>query len=105
MVEIIVTTRDGQERVLEAADNEVMMYSLRDNNADVEAVCGGCCSCATCHIFVDSQWMAKLPDPSEEEKALLEELTERRETSRLSCQLDVSPDLDGIRITVAPADI
>lgn len=104
MVGIIVTTRDGEERTLDAPDSEALMYCLRDNNADVEAVCGGVCSCATCHIYVDPQWIGRLAVPSEEEQALLEELTEARDNSRLSCQIDVSPALDGLRITVAPAD-
>ena len=71
MVKILVDDRQGETRQIEAPEGEQLMHALRDNNLDVEAVCGGCCSCATCHIYVESSWLTALPPQSEGEVALL----------------------------------
>ena len=68
------------------------------------ALCGGCCSCATCHVVVDPAFADKLPKMSEDEDDLLESSDHRAETSRLSCQIPFTADLDGLHVTIAPED-
>ena len=81
------------------------MENIRDLDNSVDAICGGLCSCATCHVFVDPAWMAKLPPRSDEEAELLGDLSSFNESqSRLSCQLTVSDALDGLVLTVAPEE-
>ena len=62
----------------------------------IDADCGGNCACATCHVYVDEEWLSKIPPPSPAEEATLEFVPEPRRTSRLSCQIDVVPELDGL---------
>ena len=73
-------------------------------NLELLALCGGCCSCATCHIHVDAGAIDKLPAMSEDEDDLLESSDHRNETSRLSCQIPFTADLDGLKVTIAPED-
>jgi 2Fe-2S ferredoxin len=68
------------------------------------ALCGGCCSCATCHVHVDPDFAALLPPMSEDENDLLDSSDHRNETSRLSCQIHLTAALDGLRVTIAPED-
>ena len=81
------------------------MEVLRDNDMDVEAICGGCCSCATCHIFIDDSWADKIPARSDDEQELVEETeTYKPNNSRLSCQVTMTDELDGLSLTVAPEE-
>jgi len=81
------------------------MVVLRSNNLGVEAICGGCCSCGTCHVYIDATWTVKLPAPSDEEtEVLVAGSFYRPLESRLACQLNVTDELNGIEITVAPPD-
>jgi 2Fe-2S ferredoxin len=105
MVAIHVTNRAGQKHTIQGSAGATLMEVLRDNNMDVEAICGGCCSCATCHVFVDDAWTAKLPPRSADEQELVEETESyRAANSRLSCQVKLTPELDGITLTVAPEE-
>lgn len=82
-----------------------VMEAIRDNGFDdLLALCGGCCSCATCHVHVDSEFASRLPIMSEDENDLLDSSDHRDETSRLSCQIPMSAELDGPRVTIAPED-
>ncbi|TAL03749.1 MAG: 2Fe-2S iron-sulfur cluster binding domain-containing protein [Rhodospirillaceae bacterium] len=104
MVAINVIDRKGQKRVIKAAGGS-LMEALRDNDLDVEAICGGCCSCCTCHVFIAPTWAAKLPPCTADEKDLLEGSSFNRPgESRLSCQIRMSDALDGLEVTVAPPD-
>jgi ferredoxin, 2Fe-2S len=81
------------------------MTKLRVVNSkgdDLQALCGGSCSCATCHVWVDPAFIRKLPEMSSQENDMLDCAEGRRENSRLSCQLKMTEALDGIRVTVAP---
>jgi 2Fe-2S ferredoxin len=80
------------------------MYSLRDLDYGVEAICGGVCSCATCHVFVDERWLGRLPARDDDEQELLEELEHFRNNSRLSCQVEFTDALDGMHVTIAPEE-
>ena len=81
------------------------MEALRDNGVDdVLAICGGCCSCATCHVYVEDGPDAIKTPASEMEIELLDTSEHRIEQSRLSCQIEISDDLEGLKIRVAPED-
>lgn len=104
MPKIRVTTRNGQQRVIDAEVGISLMQSLRDNGVDdVLAVCGGCCSCATCHVYVDSAFARQLPPMGEDEQGLLD-ASNGGADSRLSCQILVTEAMDGMLVTVAPED-
>jgi 2Fe-2S ferredoxin len=103
MVQIILTDRAGVERLLEAEAGLSLMEAIRDNGVDeLLALCGGCCSCATCHVYIDDSEM--LPALSDDENDLLDSSDHRTERSRLSCQLSLTPAMDGLKVTVAPED-
>ncbi len=105
MVTVTVTDREGGSKDIEAKDGYTLMEAITEAGFDeLIAQCGGCCSCATCHVHVDSSWMEKVGPPGEMEDELLDSSEHRQENSRLSCQIDVNPDLDGLRVTIAPED-
>lgn len=87
MPKLIVTTREGETSEIDVEDGLTVMEAIRDNGFDeLLALCGGCCSCATCHVQVDPAFADKLPPMSEDEDDLLESTDHRIATSRLSCQ-------------------
>jgi 2Fe-2S ferredoxin len=101
----MVRGRDGSEHAVEATAGASVMQAISDAGfADLFAICGGCCICATCHVYVDPAHAADLPPLSDEERTLLDALTHRRESSRLSCQLSVAREMDGLRVTIAPEE-
>jgi ferredoxin, 2Fe-2S len=105
MPQIIVTTRDGTESVLDAPAGLTAMQAMRDGGVhELLALCGGTCSCATCHVYVDARFASALPPMSLDENDLLDGATYRTERSRLSCQIPLTAELDGLRVTVAPED-
>lgn len=101
-MKIIATDRNGKEHVLEGRDGWTVMEILRDAGLDVAAECGGACACATCQVYVTDGWFEKLPERSEAEVDMLDMAIAVQPNSRLSCQLICSPELDGIKVTVAP---
>ncbi|MBL8549274.1 MAG: 2Fe-2S iron-sulfur cluster binding domain-containing protein [Hyphomonadaceae bacterium] len=103
MTKILVTTRDGKEHVIEAKQGFSVMEALRHAGIDeVLAICGGSLSCATCHVYVDPAFAALTGAKSPEEVEMLDFAEHARDESRLSCQIRVTPELDGLKITVAP---
>ena len=105
MSHIIVTTREGNEIVLDAKPGLSVMEILRDGGVDeVLALCGGCCSCATCHVYVDAADSERTGVASPDEADLLDSSEHRNAQSRLSCQIAFTDALDGLRVTVAPED-
>ncbi len=105
MAKLNVVTREGQEIVLEGEEGLSVMEIIRDGGVDeLLALCGGCCSCATCHVHVDPAFADKLPPISEDENDLLDSSDHRNDQSRLSCQLTFGEALDGLRVTIAPED-
>ncbi|HCB77761.1 2Fe-2S iron-sulfur cluster-binding protein [Qipengyuania citrea] len=105
MPKLIVTTREGETSEIDVSDGLTVMEAIRDNGFDeLLALCGGCCSCATCHVHVDESFAGKLPEMSEDEDDLLESTDHRSPTSRLSCQIPFTPELDGLKVTIAPED-
>ncbi len=104
MADMVIVDRDGVEHTVAGKTGVSVMETLREVDYGVAAICGGMCSCATCHIYVDAAWLAKLPAPQGDEKELLQELTGRRAESRLSCQVQFTPDLAGLKVAIAPDD-
>jgi 2Fe-2S ferredoxin len=103
MARMRVTDRDGILHEVEGQLGVKLMETLREYEYGVTAICGGLCSCATCHIFIEPEWMPRLPAPQGDEKELLVELQNYDpERSRLSCQVDFTEALDGLPLTVAP---
>ncbi len=105
MPKLIVVTREGESREVEGEVGLSVMEVIRDNGFDsLLALCGGCCSCATCHVHVDPEFAAKLPPMSADEDDLLDSSSDRDDHSRLSCQLQFTAELDGLRVTIAAED-
>lgn len=105
MPQIVVVNQSGEEKSVEAPLGRTLMEVIRDNGFDeMLALCGGCCSCATCHVHVDAAFLDKLPEMSEDENDLLDSSDDRDATSRLSCQVPMTDALDGVRVTIARMD-
>lgn len=105
MPKLIVTTREGEEREIMGEAGLSVMEVIRDAGIDeLLALCGGCCSCATCHVHVDPEFANKLPTMGPDEDDLLDSSDERNATSRLACQLPMTDALDGLRVTIAGED-
>ena len=102
---IEVTTRDGRTKQLAGTSGRSLMENLREGGIEeILALCGGCCSCATCHVYVADEWLGRLPPIRDDEDDLLDFSGTRRANSRLSCQIELTDALDGIAVAVAPAD-
>ncbi|PKB19560.1 2Fe-2S ferredoxin [Novosphingobium kunmingense] len=105
MPKLVIVNRAGEETTVDAAPGLSVMEAIRDNGFDeLLALCGGCCSCATCHVHVAPEWTDKLPPMSEDENDLLDSSDHRDETSRLSCQVQLTDALDGLKVTIAAED-
>lgn len=105
MPSITVIARDGAETVIEAEAGLSLMEAIRDAGMDeLLALCGGCCSCATCHVRIDPDFVAGLPPLGEDEDELLDSSSHRAATSRLSCQIILSDAHEGLRAAIAPED-
>ncbi len=105
MPTLLVANRDGSEQNVDAGTNISVMEIIRDAGFDeLLALCGGCCSCATCHVYVDDGFAGRLPEMTADENDLLDSSDHRRANSRLSCQLTFTSALDGMRVTIAPED-
>jgi ferredoxin, 2Fe-2S len=102
-VKILVTDQAGQDHELEGLDGWRVMEVIRDWGLNIKAECGGACSCATCHVYVDEQWFDRLPEPSDDEEDLLYSTLDKKPTSRLSCQILLHDDLDGLKVAIAPS--
>ena len=91
---------DGTEQTVEAQPGTTVMETAKMNLVDgIEAECGGACACATCHVYVDEAWLGKLDPKSDMEETMLDFAQELKPNSRLSCQIKVTPALDGLTVT------
>ena len=105
MTTIYVTDSEGEELEVEGQVGLPIMETLRDLDNGVLALCGGMCSCATCHCYIEEPWASALLPRKEDEIELLEDLESFREDqSRLTCQIDLTEDMDGIRLEIAPEE-
>jgi 2Fe-2S ferredoxin len=105
MPKITVVDRAGTAREVDAAKGQSVMEVLRATGFDeLQSLCGGCCSCATCHVHVAPEFRDLLPEMSTDEDDLLDSSDHRTECSRLSCQLLIDDSYDGLRVVIAPED-
>ena len=105
MPTIHVTDIYGKQHTIEGIYGLKLMEILREYDFGIAASCGGFCSCATCHVYVDHAWIDRLPDRQSDEEDLLSMLTTyEKHVSRLSCQVEFTPALDGIVLKVAPEE-
>ncbi len=101
MTKITFITSTGEECVVHAvAGRSVMEVALDNSIPGIDGDCGGCCSCATCHVFVDETWRSRVGDPVDMEEDMLEVNDDRRPGSRLCCQIQVSDEIDGLVVKV-----
>jgi ferredoxin, 2Fe-2S len=103
-IRLNVVDRNGEAHEVDTPPVGSLMEALRELEYGVSAICGGMCSCATCHVYIAADWAAKLPDRQSDERDLLAELQFRQETSRLSCQVRLNESLDGLSLTLAPEE-
>ncbi len=97
---------DGTVREVEAPAGTTVMEAAVDNDVEgIVAECGGACSCATCHVYVDEQWLEKLPPPDAQEDGMLDCVLDRQPNSRLSCQIELGEQLDGLLVRVPESQI
>ena len=99
---IFVKDREGKSHKLRADAGSTIMEIIRDAGLEIEAACGGCCACATCHVYVDENWHNKLKSRDEDEESMLDQAFYVTNASRLSCQLEFEDKIDGIKLTLAP---
>ena len=102
MGQIKITDLDGKQRSVNAEAGVSLMELMYDDNVPIKAACFGCCSCSTCHVYIDEAWVAKIPPASAEEEDILDMVQDLQENrSRLSCQIIYNNDLDGLELTLA----
>ena len=102
MPKVIFHDLTGQRHEIDAAVGNTVMEIAIDNDIEgIVAECGGACACATCHSYVSEDWLTKLPVMDDMEDAMLDSALDRKDNSRLTCQITVSDELDGIEIVVA----
>lgn len=105
MITVHGVDRSGKTHIINAADGSTLLEVLRDQgDFDIAAICGGSCACATCHVYVDAVWRGRMPEQSYDEESLLENLDNIQEGSRLSCQIRITEELDGLVVVLAPED-
>ena len=105
MPKLTIVARDGSEKTIDGKAGWSVMENIRDAGYDeLLALCGGCCSCATCHVRVDEEWVDKLRPIGADEDDLLDSSSHRAPNSRLSCQSEFDDALDGLRVRIAPED-
>ena len=102
MPKIIITNRDGKKHEIDADPNFTLMEAIRDKGFDIEASCGGCCACATCHVYIDEKWKTRVTQLNDDEESMLDLAFDVRDNSRLSCQIELSDELDGLELEIAP---
>lgn len=105
MPTIEVTDLAGNVTSLDASSGNTLMEELRDNGYDdVLAICGGVCSCSSCHVYIEGEWFDKLPPRREDESQLVSSTEHYKDNSRLSCQIVLNDDMDGMKVVIANQD-
>ena len=102
MINISVKDLDGQVHEIQAREGDSLMESLRQHEWGVAAVCGGLCSCGTCHVYIDAEWLDKFQATDSDEQDLLNEFDNSKDNSRLSCQLRLQTSHNGLKLSIAP---
>ena len=106
MIKITVENRSGAVTEHEIKGDGPLMFALRDEAGEhVEGICGGCATCGSCHVFVAEEWRDRLPEPNDYEAAMLDMLDHYEPgVSRLSCQIETGPEIDGLKLKLAPEE-
>jgi len=106
MAKITYIEFDGTEHTIDVANGlTVMEGAVKNMVPGIDADCGGACACATCHVYVEDEWLGKLPQPDALEDGMLDCVIDRRPNSRLSCQIRVRDEIDGITVHVPDSQI
>ena len=100
MPRLIFVNSEGTEKSVEAENGLSVMEIARDNDLDIEGTCGGSISCCTCHVIIDKDLFSIVGGPNPDEEDMLDLAVGLQPTSRLSCQIEVSNELDGLRMTI-----
>ena len=98
MTKIVVKDREGNLKELSADIGLTLMEIIRDAGLDIEAACGGCCACATCHLYIDKDWLSKLPAKDDDEESMLDQAFNVNDNSRLGCQNEFNEGLEVIQV-------
>ena len=102
MPKVVYITGDGERHEVEVENGYSVMEGAINNNIDgIVAECGGACACATCHAYIDDAWLGKLAEMDDMEDSMLDAAYERKDNSRLTCQIEMSDDLDGLIVHIA----
>ena len=104
MITISVKDLDGQVHEIQAREGDSLMETLRQHEWGVAAICGGLCSCGTCHVYLDAKWLDKFQQAYGDEQDLLEEFDSIQDNSRLSCQLPLHASHEGLKLAIAPEE-
>ena len=100
MPKLIFVNSEGTEKTIEAENGLSVMEIARDNDLEIEGTCGGSISCCTCHVIIDKDWFSVVGGPNPDEEDMLDLAVGLQPTSRLSCQIEVTNELDGLRMTI-----
>ena len=100
MPRLIFVNSEGTEKSVEAENGLSVMEVARDNDLEIEGTCGGSISCCTCHVIIDKDWFSIVGGPNPDEEDMLDLAVGLQPTSRLSCQIEVTNELDGLRMTI-----
>ena len=102
MAKITYITKDQSKHEVDVDNGYTVMEGAVNNDIDgVPAECGGACACATCHAYIDESWMSKIPEMDDMEDSMLDAAFERKDNSRLTCQIEVNDDMDGLVVHIA----
>ena len=99
---IKVKDREGGVHELKAENGSTIMEIIRDAGLDIEAACGGCCACATCHVYITNDKIEKLNAMDDDEESMLDQGFDVEKNSRLGCQIEYTDEMDGMELTLAP---
>ena len=102
MITISVKDLDDQVHEIHVREGDSLMEALREHEWGVAAICGGLCSCGTCHVYLGEDWLDKFQQADADEQDLLEVFDSVKSNSRLSCQLPLRSSHDGLKLTIAP---
>lgn len=98
MPKMVFIERDGSRREVDAPEGLSVLEIAHRNDIDIEGACEGSLACSTCHVIVESEWFEKLEEPSEDEEDMLDLAFDLQRTSRLGCQIIITPELDGLTV-------
>jgi len=104
MPKVTFITPEDERIVVDTMDDNVMEAAVNEDLEGIEGDCGGVCSCCTCHVHVEPEWMERVGKPGEQEADMLEQAENRNERSRLSCQIELTDELDGLVVRIVPEE-